>query len=406
MNASRRRKIIYLVLLAVCFSTILGVNRWIDRSAQKYHLDQRSLGEVDPVSSSAQLVSLGFRGVAVTLLWQEAIDLKRRERWYEILPVVRSITLLQPNFLEPWIFQGWNLAFNVAAEWEAVRDKYFWIRQGVDFMKDAVRANQGHADLEWNTGWLYLNRFSLTDDRMYLRELFKKDTDDDYTMSKSGVRDPFEVSYDWFDQANDTVRKQNKPPKRMGIIPFMTYPAISKSKYAEYQQKDGVFGHENEQAWRAAHEEWLRYGLEGGPDSTRDLKLRLDWTPEQLAKLPPHQRELIERYWGVTNYPYWKARTLAESEKELQTARKAFYAAQVAEKKGDYSTAIAEYEKAFPIWRSVLEKSEPLRDDIIFYQESQNYEDRYLQLLHRLDRPLPEKRPFDGLYDPLFAPPS
>src|SRR5258708_2541640 len=102
MNDSRNRKIAYLLLIVALFSAQIPLGAYIAKTADEHKLAQKSLGNVDPVSGTAQLVCFGFRGVAVTFLWSEAIELNRKERWFEIRPVLTSITLLQPNFTSPW----------------------------------------------------------------------------------------------------------------------------------------------------------------------------------------------------------------------------------------------------------------------------------------------------------------
>lgn len=410
MNKSRQRKIAYLLAIVVLFSGLIGLSNYINRAAEKHKLAQKSLGNVNPVSGTAQLVFVGMRGVAVTFLWYEAIELKKKQRWFEIRPVLESITLLQPNFVEPWTFQSWNMAYNIAAEWESVDDKYYWIRQGIDFMKRAVQANNDKMDMEWYVAWLYHNRFGMSDEKMYLRELFRNDPDGSFNISKDkGLKDNYLVAYDWFVVANETIRRLQQKPKSKGITPFMSYTALSWVGYADFKYKDGIFGDETKAAWRRAHEEWIKFGLEGGKDKDKDLKLRLEYTDEQRKALTEDERFWLERYENMIHYPYWRKRTLAETDDNMQIARQSFYNAEKARKAGNYKTAITEYESAFKVWRGIMEKDENLRTDTLFIDLSQEYEHHYLRLLERLDLPLPEKRPFEGLfqaYEDLAAPPA
>ncbi|QDU64155.1 hypothetical protein Pan216_50440 [Planctomycetes bacterium Pan216] len=400
MNSSRQRKIAYLLAIVVLFTGIIGVGQWIQWSADKNGLAQKSLGKVNPISGTAQLVFMGMRGVAVTFLWHEAIELKKHERWFEIRPVLESITLLQPNFVNPWTFQAWNMAYNICAEWESVPDKYHWIREGIDFMKNAVETNKDKTDMEWYVGWLYHNRFGMSDEKTFLRDMFRNETDDNFALAQSGIKDNFQVAYDWFGQANDTIRRLQEPPKSKGIMPFMTYPALAKSYYADLMQQEGTFGEKTKNAWRAGHNEWLEFGREGGPDKDEDLKLRLEYSPEEWNKLTDTQRYWVDRYRGVVNYNSWKKRTATESTDEMQEAREAFYNAEKDRKEGNYKKAIAEYEKAFPLWRQVMERDANMREDLTTIEDSQKYERNYLRLLRLLDQKLPATRPFEGLFKP------
>jgi hypothetical protein len=403
MNASRNRKIAYLLAVVGLFTGLLVLSGSLDRRAEEYKLAQKSLGNVNPVSGTAQVVLMGFRGVAVTFLWQEAIDLKKKERWFEIRPVLESITLLQPNFLEPWTHQAWNMAYNIAAEWESVPDKYYWISQGVDFMKNACKANRDKPDLEWYTGWIYHNRMGTSDENVYLREMFRNDPDDEYAMSTAGIKDSYLVAYDWFNQASGTVQRINKRPRRMGITPFMSYPAKSKTDYAERLGKDGTFGPITKRAWESAYRTWTDFGRIGGDKRETSLMLRLEYSDNEWKELTEEQKYWIDRYRNTIKYNHWKLRTKIEGTDEMLAARQAFFEADAARKEGDYRTAIAKYEAAFPGWRKILEANENLRVDDMFSEQSQESESAYLRLLERLGLTLPAKRPFEGMYPALIT---
>lgn len=412
MNPARRRKMTYVIGIVVLFTLLIPLGGWLDRTAAANRLAQRSLGKINPVSGVANLVLVGFRGVAVTFLWQEAIELKRQERWFEIRPVLESITLLQPHFVEPWTFQAWNMAYNIAAEWEAVADKYYWMREGIDFMKNAVAQNNDVSDMEWYVGWLYYNRFGMSDEKMYLRDLFRKlqssrrKEDIEFARANNGRFDNFEVAYDWFVTANNTVKRLNEKPKKRGIGPFMSYPAISKSQYANFLQEEGTFGLTAKNAWRDANNEWLQFGRFGEPSPNRDTDLfyRIEFSPEEWSRLTEEQRYWADHYAKIVNYNYWKLRTAREATDEMQTAKELFYKARMAAKVGDYREAIAAFEKAFPIWRKILEEDSNLRNDDLFREDSQEYEYRYLRLLSKLDMPAPQRRPFEGIYEPMDTP--
>lgn len=405
MNSSRTRKIVYMLSIVGVFVCLIALKPLLEAQSTRYRLSEKSLGNVDPVSGTAQLVFTGFRGVAVTFLWHEAIELKRKQRWFEIRPVLESITLLQPHFVNPWTFQAWNMSYNIAAEWESVDDKYYWIREGIEFMKNATRLNKDMCDLEWYVGWLYYNRFGMSDEKMFLRELYRRETDANFAGSRSlggDVNDNFMTSYDWFAQANETIRRTQEKPKSRGITPFMSYTAVSRSGYAEFLNKDGrgegpIFGEIAMDAWRQARDEWIKFGREGEPGRHAFIH-KLEFTDEEAAKLTEEEQYWRDRYAKVVNYYYWKRRTAAEATEEMQTARKAFYEAEKAYKEGRYQSAIDHYETAFPIWRKIMEEDDNLRSDYLFIEDSQDHESRYLRLVSRLKGELPEKRPFEGLF--------
>lgn len=293
MNPSHQRKIAYLLSMVAAFTLLLLVSKYlIEPAAASHNLAQKSLGKVNPISGTAQLVFMGFRGVAVTFLWAQANDLQKKERYFEIRPVVESITLLQPNFVRPWYFQAWNMAYNIAAEWEAVKDKYYWIRQGIDYLKEASENNRNVTDLEWYVGWYYFNRFGMSDDKIYLRDMLRKEEDETFASPAAQLprdmdldavtneRDNFQLAYVWFSRANDTIVRTKKRPRQMGITPFMSDAPKSKMAYAEFRATDGLFGPGTLDAWRRAHDKWVEFGRMGEPGREAFIH-KLEYTAEE-----------------------------------------------------------------------------------------------------------------------------
>jgi hypothetical protein len=412
MNASRKRKVIYLLIIVALFTTQVFVGGRLQQQARAERLAQESLGKVDPISGTAQLVCFGFRGVAVTFLWQEVMELNKRERWFEIKPVLNSITLLQPNFHSPWLYQAWNMAWNIANAWEAVKDQYYWISEGAKFMKEACAKNQGVPDLEWYAGFVYFNRFSVHDNHRYFRERFRKDHkerwDPEFTRNRRDRPEPFENAFDWFEAANNTVVENRKPPKGMGITPFLCHPARAATNIGEFQSKEGVFGLDAREAWSRAFDEWLKFGRGSGVPrqegvGERDQFVhRLEYDPAQFEQLDEDTKFWVNRYDGIVRYRYWKTRVKAEGTPNMEGAREAFYYAEKAREEGDYDAAITKYEEGFPKFKAVFDVPEfsQLRNDSPIEDDAVEWERNYLRLLTNLNRKLPEQRPFEGIFRP------
>ncbi len=87
------------------------------------------LGEIDPASETIKLATLGMRGVAANLLWQKANDYRKTEDWVNLSATLEQIAKLQPNFVSVWIFQGWNLSYNISVEFDDYHDRYYWVIQ-------------------------------------------------------------------------------------------------------------------------------------------------------------------------------------------------------------------------------------------------------------------------------------
>jgi hypothetical protein len=143
----RIRKLIYTGLILALFTASLLHRRFqVEPMAEALQLRESARGEVELTSSAVRLTLTGSRGLAVTGLWWLALKEQDRHKWNEVELLVGSITKLQPYFITPWLFQGWNLAFNVAVESDKPRDKYYYVSRGLQLLAEGERRNQGKLD--------------------------------------------------------------------------------------------------------------------------------------------------------------------------------------------------------------------------------------------------------------------
>ena len=89
------------------------------------------LGQIDLTSETIKLATLGMRGVAADILWTKASKYQMKKDWTNLSATLEQITKVQPNFIEPWIHQAWNLSYNVSAAFD-------------DFPRQVLLAHAGH----------------------------------------------------------------------------------------------------------------------------------------------------------------------------------------------------------------------------------------------------------------------
>jgi hypothetical protein len=156
---------------------------------QATRLDLRELDQGDPeiAGEAARLSLVGSRGLVITMLWQAAIDKQKRNDFHEFEVLVRTITTLQPNFITPWIFQSWNIAYNVSVEMHSLGDMYFYIARGIELLSEGERRNThrhldpktgeelriGSPDMRYQIAFYYQNKFGVSDQVETLRCLFQ-----------------------------------------------------------------------------------------------------------------------------------------------------------------------------------------------------------------------------------------
>jgi hypothetical protein len=168
------RKLLYLGVIIVLFS-----GSWIWR---RYFLEpqatfiaalEQDQGEVQLDASAMRLGLSGFRGLVTCFFWSSAMDMQKKHEWNKLEVVVRWLTKMQPHFMTPWLFQSWNLAYNVSVECDRVNDKYFYQCRGIELLAEGERQNRDNPDLRHNIGFYTQNKVMQSDETNVERSLYQ-----------------------------------------------------------------------------------------------------------------------------------------------------------------------------------------------------------------------------------------
>jgi hypothetical protein len=233
------------------------------RADPEYGLSQRHLGQIDATSETVKLATLGLRGVAANLLWGKAHLYKMKKDWTNLEATVQQITKLQPNFISVWIFQGWNLSYNVSAEFDGYRDRYHYVIKGIDFLEGGIEYNDREPRLPWEVGWMVSQKIGRADESKQFRRLFKSDDEFHENLPydiQDPTRDNWRVGKNWFKRATDLVDSKGMPMKGRGPLIYRSSGPMCQMNYADALENEGRFGGVAQQAWREAAREWQQYG--------------------------------------------------------------------------------------------------------------------------------------------------
>ncbi len=276
-HGSFYRKIIYLVLIAVLLFPIsqLGAPATTEddggRLAQlraEYDLGQADLGDIDPASETIRLATLGLRGVAVSMLWSKANDYKKKEDWTNFRATLGQLTKLQPYFIKFWQYQAWNLTYNVSVELDDVRDRFHYVKRGIEFLKKGIKFNRDSPYLLSDLGWFIGNKIGRADEHKEYRRLFKEDPDFHPEDRPPEQRDNWLVSRSWYETSLSAVDDRKKSLGQKNPTTFYADPGRSQINYAEAIETEGVFGEKAKTAWATGSRLWKEFG-------NRDLRSSL-----------------------------------------------------------------------------------------------------------------------------------
>jgi hypothetical protein len=267
----------------------------------EYGLSQAYLGEIDPTSEALKLATLGLRGPAVNIMWQKANEYKMNEDWMGFSAALEQIIRLQPNFINVWRFQAWNLSYNISVEFDDYRDRFYWVMKGINFIIDGTRYNKKEPRLLYDVGWFIAQKIGRADEKEQYRKLFKED-DEFHGSRKPAVRDNWLVGREWYLKAQEVVDKEGVPIKGITPLVFHSYPSMAQIDYCEAIEDEGTFGEVAKNSWRKAQQYWHEFGEREVP-TTYNVSIHLndyERTAEKareasagLDKLLPGVREKI-----------------------------------------------------------------------------------------------------------------
>jgi len=192
LQQARQQKVFYFGAILVLFTISLIHREFILKpQATRLQLIHTVRGQADLTSSAVMLSLSGSRGLVVTYLWYNAMEAQKRSEWNEVELIVNTITKLQPYFITPWLYQSWNIAFNVSVECDRTRDKYFYISRGLALLAEGERRNSGYVEqtklatdpdrivipgnpeLRHFMGFIYQLKIGNSDERLTMRSLLE-----------------------------------------------------------------------------------------------------------------------------------------------------------------------------------------------------------------------------------------
>ena len=139
---SRTKKILLLFLAAALLFGSGRVQKSLNADRDRLGLTHTAVLENAPPMLAFTTVALGgFRGLISNLLWSRANDLQQDDKFFEAAQLASWITQLEPHFSQVWVFQGWNMAYNISVKFKEngpgdYTDRWRWVQRGIELMRD------------------------------------------------------------------------------------------------------------------------------------------------------------------------------------------------------------------------------------------------------------------------------
>jgi hypothetical protein len=221
----------------------------------------------------------GFRGVVAEMLWFRANRLQEEGRYLELVQLADWLTMLDPHASEAWVYNAWNLAYNVSIMMARPEDRLRWVENGIALLRDdGLRFNPREARLYRELAWFYQNKIGDSLDNAHLT----------YKLRLAETLAPC-VNPD------GTVRPDPESRARLAAL------RLDPDRMAALEKRFGPLD------WRLAHSHavyWASQGLEYAAGNERLLSSRAVYQPLILSVFNGRfTGDLAARQWRTAPNP-------------------------------------------------------------------------------------------------------
>ena len=172
------KKIILLFLAAGLLASSGQLQKSLNHDRDTLGLTHAAVLENAPPMLAFTTVALGgFRGLISNFLWMRANDLQQDDKFFEAAQLADWITKLEPTFTQVWVFQGWNMAYNISVKFKEngpgdYSDRWRWVERGIELLRDdGLRYNPNDILIHRELAWFFQHKMgaNLDDANMFYK---------------------------------------------------------------------------------------------------------------------------------------------------------------------------------------------------------------------------------------------
>jgi hypothetical protein len=180
----RAKKFLMLFLAGVMLFSAGRVQNSLNADRTRLGLTYTAVLQNAPPMLAFTTVALGsFRGLISNFLWSRANDLQQDGKYFEAAQLASWITDLEPHFTQVWIFQGWNMSYNISVKFKENKaadengpadytDRWRWVQRGISLMRDeGLKYNPDDVLIFRELAWQYQHKIgaNLDDANMFYK---------------------------------------------------------------------------------------------------------------------------------------------------------------------------------------------------------------------------------------------
>ncbi len=174
MNRAKAYKLVLAALALVLLCGSGFTQRRLNQDRARLGLTRvEPLKNAPPVLAFTTVALGGFRGLIANLLWIRATELQDQGKYFEMAQLADWITKLEPHFVLVWVYQSWNMAYNISVKFTDPHDRWLWVRRGVELLRDdALAYNPREGLIYRELAWFFQHKigYIMDDAHMYYKQ--------------------------------------------------------------------------------------------------------------------------------------------------------------------------------------------------------------------------------------------
>jgi hypothetical protein len=128
--STRLKKMLLLALAALLLVGASQVQNGLNLDRERLGLTRvEPLDNAPPVLAFTTVALGGFRGLISNALWVHATELQENDKFFEMAQLADWITKLEPHFVQVWLVESWNLAYNISVKFKDAEDRWRWVKR-------------------------------------------------------------------------------------------------------------------------------------------------------------------------------------------------------------------------------------------------------------------------------------
>jgi hypothetical protein len=169
----RSKKIILSILMVLLITAAGLIQRSLNVDRDRLGMtEMATLDNAPPMLAFTTVALGGFRGLISNFLWIRANDLQQDDKFFEAAQLANWITDLEPHFSQVWVFQGWNMAYNISVKFKDFPDRWRWVDNGISLLRDnGLRYNPDDVLIYRELAWDFQHKMgaNLDDANIYYK---------------------------------------------------------------------------------------------------------------------------------------------------------------------------------------------------------------------------------------------